>query len=334
MLKKRLFFCIYILLACSVLRGIFYFQHLASPLSLSSPEIVEIAPGTGFNRVLARLADQGAVTHPFDLKLFGRLSGKAQAIQAGEYELVPGMTHEDLLDKLVAGEVVMHQVIIVEGRTLMQALVALQEHPGVTAELSPENRDQLQQLLSSEVYPEGMIFPDTYRFSSGTTDRALLLQGRDLMQQVLEEEWSARDVGLPYDTPYEALIMASIIEKETGRRDEREQIAGVFVRRLQRGMRLQTDPTVIYGMGERFQGNLTRTDLRTPNPYNTYLNKGLPPTPIALPGRDSIHASLHPDQGDTLYFVARGDGSHYFSTTLEEHEQAVQQYQLGSESEP
>jgi len=203
----------------------------------------------------------------------------------------------------------------------------------ITATLDADNpeqlRAQLQQLLQTEKYPEGLVFPDTYNFRRGTTDRDLLLRASDTMQKILAEEWQGRDVGLPYSEPYEALIMASIIEKETGLASERQQIAGVFIRRLQQRMRLQTDPTVIYGLGDSYDGDLTRTDLRTASPYNTYLNSGLTPTPIALPGREAIFASLHPDESDTLYFVARGDGSHYFSSSLEEHQRAVRQYQLG-----
>ena len=200
----------------------------------------------------------------------------------------------------------------------------------IASEDESELKSALQSLLQSENYPEGLIFPDTYNFSRGTTDKALLERAAETMQEILAQEWPGRNVGLPYSNPYEALIMASIIEKETGLASEREQIAGVFIRRLNQGMRLQTDPTVIYGMGESYDGDLTRTDLRTATPYNTYMNSGLPPTPIALPGREAIAASLHPDQGDTLYFVARGDGSHYFSSTLQEHQQAVQQYQLSN----
>ncbi|MEX2367612.1 MAG: endolytic transglycosylase MltG, partial [Pseudohongiellaceae bacterium] len=188
-----------------------------------------------------------------------------------------------------------------------------------------------KQAMGIDRHPEGMIFPDTYNFTRGTSDLEILRRANRLLEQVLEQEWQARDVGLPYDGPYQALIMASIIEKETAVAAEREQIAGVFVRRLQRGMRLQTDPTVIYGLGALFDGDLTRADLRRQSPYNTYLNNGLPPTPIALAGREAIAASLHPEQGDTLYFVARGDGSHQFSATLEEHNAAVQRYQINRE---
>ena len=329
--RKQILLWLYIILACSILRGIFFFVHINSPLQLDDEYSIEVVPGTTFNRLVTRLTNAGITEFAFDIRLYGRLSGRADQIKAGEYLLNPGMTHRGFLAKLVAGEVVTHQVILVEGWTLTQALNAIQSNPMVTTTLDPDDQPQLQGLLNTPNYPEGMVFPDTYNFSRGINDADLLVRAYELMQSVLAEEWAARDVGLPYETPYEALVMASIIEKETGLASEREQIAGVFVRRLQRGMRLQTDPTVIYGLGSAFDGDLTRANLRSPSAYNTYLNSGLPPTPIALPGRESIFASLHPDQGDTLYFVARGDGSHYFSSNLEEHERAVEQYQLGLE---
>ena len=327
--KQRILLWLYILLACTVLRSIFFVLNINSPLKLEESVLVEVAPGTTYTRIVSRLASDGIITHPFDSRLHGRLSGNANRIQAGEYELVPGITSRDLLALLVAGDVVIHQVALLEGWTLSQALEVIQSHEMIEITLDPKDRESLQVLLGAESYPEGLIFPDTYNFSRGTADSDILLRAKNMMDQVLAEEWEARDVGLPYESPHDALIMASIVEKETGLQMERQQIAGVFIRRLQQGMRLQTDPTVIYGLGEEFDGNLTRADLREVTPYNTYRINGLPPTPIALPGRDSIFASLHPDQSDTLYFVAKGDGSHYFSSTLEEHEQAVQQYQLG-----
>lgn len=329
--RRHLLLWAWILIACGLLRAVFFIQNINAPLGLDAAYSVDVSTGSTFTRLVNRLADEGVLDNPFDVRLYARLSGRADDIKAGEYSLTPGMTPRDLLDKLVAGEVIIHQVILPEGWTLRQALAAIQNHPMIVASIAPEEPEQIQAILGTDVYPEGMIFPDTYNFSRGTSDLDLLRRAFALMQNVLASEWAGRDVGLPYDTPYEALIMASIIEKETGLASERTRIAGVFTRRLQRGMRLQTDPTVIYGLGDNFDGDLTRADLRRQSPYNTYLNAGLPPTPIALPGRDSIHASLHPDQSDTLYFVARGDGSHYFSSTLEEHERAVQQYQSGNQ---
>jgi UPF0755 protein len=331
--RKQLLLWGWIIIACGVLRGVFFLQHINAPLILAEPYTADVSAGTTFNRLVTRLANAGIIDNPFDVRLYARLSGRANNIKAGEYALMPGMTSRDLLDKLVAGDVIVHQVVLLEGWTLSQALAAIQDHPMITASLDPSDPEALQTALGSPVYPEGMIFPDTYNFSRGVTDHELLRRAYQKMAEVLAEEWPGRDVGLPYDDEYDALIMASIIEKETALASERQQIAGVFVRRLQQGMRLQTDPTVIYGMGENFSGDLTRADLRRQSPYNTYLNVGLPPTPIALPGRESIHASLHPDQGDTLYFVARGDGSHQFSSSLEEHERAVQQFQLGRQQD-
>jgi len=341
--KKKVLLWVYIVLACSVLRGIFFLQHINSPIQLDvshseqrgleSGYSIVIEPGTTFTGLVSRLAAEGILDHPFDVRLYGRFSGLANSIKAGDYLLTPEMTPRMLLEKLVKGDVIIYQVVVLEGWTLAQALTAIQNHPMITATLDADNpeqlRAQLQQLLQTEKYPEGLVFPDTYNFRRGTTDRDLLLRASDTMQKILAEEWQGRDVGLPYSEPYEALIMASIIEKETGLASERQQIAGVFIRRLQQRMRLQTDPTVIYGLGDSYDGDLTRTDLRTASPYNTYLNSGLTPTPIALPGREAIFASLHPDESDTLYFVARGDGSHYFSSSLEEHQRAVRQYQLG-----
>ena len=344
--KKRILLWVYILVACTLVRGIFFIQHINAPLQftaelteqlneqLENEYRIEVEAGSTFNRIVNSLAADGLIEYPFDLRLYGRLSGKANTIKAGDYQLTEGMSALDLLEKMIAGQVIVYQVVLVEGWTLIQALDAIQSHPMVTSTLASDNQSELksalQSLLQSEKYPEGLIFPDTYNFSRGTTDRVLIERAAETMQDVLAEEWPGRDVGLPYNNPYDALIMASIIEKETGLASEREQIAGVFIRRLNQGMRLQTDPTVIYGLGESYDGDLTRTDLRTATPYNTYMNSGLPPTPIALPGREAIAASLHPGQGDTLYFVARGDGSHYFSSTLQEHEQAVQQYQLSN----
>jgi len=327
--NKKWLFWGWVILLSTVLRLVFFFQHVHAPLALDAEYPIDVSTGTTFNRLVNRLAESGVITHPFDARLYGRLSGRANAIKAGEYALTPGMALPDLLDKLIAGDVIVHQVVLVEGWTLAQALAAIQSHPMVQDTLVEPAPGELQSLLGTARYPEGRIFPDTYHFSRGTSDSELLQRAYKLMEEVLEREWLGRAMDLPYATPDEALVMASIIEKETALASERDLIAGVFVRRLQRRMRLQTDPTVIYGLGPDFSGNLTRADLRSPSPYNTYLNAGLPPTPIALPGRESIHAALHPAEGDTLYFVARGDGSHQFSSTLEEHERAVVQYQLG-----
>jgi len=216
-----------------------------------------------------------------------------------------------------------------EGWTFQQALNHLQEQEKLSATLAGLNAQQLSAALALEgLNPEGLFFPDTYQYVYGDSDVTILKRARKLMTEVLDEAWSNRAESLPYNSAYEALIMASIVERESGHASEREDIAGVFVRRLRKGMRLQTDPTVIYGMGVAYDGNLRKKDLRKPTPYNTYVIKGLPPTPIALPGKEAIEATMHPAPGDALYFVAKGDGSHQFSASLEEHNRAVQHYQV------
>ena len=231
------------------------------------------------------------------------------------------------MHQLVDGDVHLHTVTIVEGWRFSQALAAIRGHPAVeTTELSPQ--ELMKALGKSGIHPEGQFFPDTYSFPRGTKDVDLLGQAHRALEAALEEAWQDRDTGIPLTGPYDALILASIVEKETALDRERAEIAGVFARRLEKGMRLQTDPTVIYGLGDSFDGNLRRSDLNRDGPYNTYRRKGLPPTPIALTGAASLKAAVRPAEGSTLFFVATGDpdGSHYFSTTVEEHNQAVQRY--------
>lgn len=312
------------------LRVALFHDRIEQPLRLSAPHVLEVPPGSNFTRIARELEAAGILSGANDLLRYARFKGLANLIKAGEYEIPTGLRAHELLALLVSGRVRYHQVTLVEGWTLQQALQVLQAHPAITPVLDASDAAALQAAFGSASYPEGRFFPETYTFTRGTSDLAVLQQAQVLMQQQLDELWPGRDANLPIATPDEALILASIIEKETGVAGERAEIAGVFVRRLQLNMRLQTDPTVIYGLGASFDGNLTRTHLQTDTPYNTYTRSGLPPTPIALPGRASLEASLHPAAGDTLYFVARGDGSHYFSRTLEEHEQAVRQYQLGN----
>jgi UPF0755 protein len=318
-----------LLLAIAGVRAIIFFQRLDAPLALTDARIVLVEPGTSFSRVVRELQADSVLPGGPDLVIYARLEGSASRIKAGEYELAPGLTARGFLQKLVSGDVVYHQVQILEGWTLRQALDALHAQPALVAELDADDPQAIQVAFGVTEYPEGQFFPDTYNYTRGTSDVELLQRARGLMQQQLDTAWQTRDAGLPYATPQEALIMASIIEKETAVAAERPQIAGVFIRRLQRNIRLQTDPTVIYGLGASFDGNLTRAHLEADTPWNTYTREGLPATPIALPGKASIEASLHPDQSENLYFVATGDGTHYFSATLEEHNRAVQQYQLG-----
>lgn len=317
-----------------VLGGILGFQQLEhrwqQRLALPTGGLpVVIAPGESLRTVAARLHGEGILPYPSLLILYARWTGIDQRIKHGEYLLTPGLTSPQLLELFQSGKVIQYQVTLPEGRTLLQAQEILAAQPALDAVLEGPEDARLLELIKPYSHPEGLFFPDTYHYSRGASDLQLLRRAHLKMAEVLDREWQGRAPGLPYESPYEALIMASIIERETGLPEEREQIAGVFVRRLQRGMRLQTDPSVIYGKGDEFDGNLRRVDLDDENnTYNTYRHGGLPPTPIALPGAASIHAALHPADGTELYFVARGDGGHQFSTTLAEHESAVRQYQL------
>jgi UPF0755 protein len=302
-------------------------QRLNAPLNLQSSYILNIAPGSNFTRLIRQLREAGIVDNE-DLLYYVRYHDLANRIRAGEYELVAGMTPLALLQLVLDGKVIEYQIRLGEGWTLREALLAVQAHPAITTTLDAHDPAALQTAFGTMQYPEGGFFPETYNFTRGTTDRELMRRAKALMDATLARAWAERDAGLPYMTEYEVLVMASIIEKETGLSSEQAEIAGVFVRRLQQNMRLQTDPTVIYGIAN-FDGNLTRAHLQADTPYNSYTRAGLPPTPIALPGRGAIFASVHPAQGDALYFVAKGDGSHYFSATLEEHNAAVKRYQLG-----
>ncbi|WP_462319785.1 endolytic transglycosylase MltG [Halochromatium sp.] len=296
--------------------------------------LFEIPAGTRLRDLAERLTDEGLITDPFFFIGFAYQEGLQDQIKAGEYALVEGMRPPDLLRLFASGRSVQYPVTLIEGRTFREAVDGLANNPMLKHELSGLGDAELMERVGIEdEHPEGWLFPDTYLISRNSTDLEVLQRAHARMQQVLSEEWEGREEGLPLETPYEALILASIIEKETGLAEERPDIAGVFVRRLQRGMRLQTDPTVIYGMGDDYDGNIRRQDLRRETPYNTYVIDGLPPTPIALPGREAIHAALHPAAGDTLYFVSRGDGSHHFSETLREHNCAVRKYQLGGRCE-
>lgn len=305
-------------------------QYMQSSIrTIEQPLPYTVSSGASLISVANDLEQRGIIVHPSYLVWYARWQGKADHIEAGDYVLLPDMSPANLLDQLVSGDVIQYSVTIPEGWTFRQLVNALNENSKLEHELKGLDTNEIMTKLGlPEQHPEGVFFPDTYLFSEGTSDTTLLRQAYMAMAQRLESEWQQRDPDLPYQTPYEALIMASIIEKETAVPNERQKIAGVFVRRLQKNMRLQTDPTVIYGLGDRFDGNIRRRDLKAPSPYNTYLNKGLPPTPIALPGGEAIYAALHPEQGDELYFVARGDGSHQFSATIEEHNAAVRQYQL------
>ncbi len=292
--------------------------------------LFKIRPGTRLRTLAERLTDEGLISDPYFFIALAYQKRLQDQIKAGEYALADGMRPLDLLTMFASGRSVQYPVTLIEGRTFREAVESLADNEILDHELTGLSDAELMQRLGIEdEHPEGWLFPDTYLVSRNSTDVEVLKRAHARMKQVLSEEWEARAEDLPIETPYEALILASIIEKETGLAEERPDIAGVFVRRLQKGMRLQTDPTVIYGMGDDYDGNIRRADLRRATPYNTYVIDALPPTPIALPGREAIHAALQPAPGDALFFVARGDGSHHFSATLKEHNCAVRQYQLG-----
>ena len=284
--------------------------------------------GASLHRIARDLADRGVLANPKALVVYARWHGRAGAIKAGEYRIEAGTTAITLLDQLIAGRVVQHPLTLVEGWTFKQMMAAIATDDRLEHTLIGLAEDAIMARLGlAGQHPEGRFFADTYYFPRGTSDVAFLRRAHTAMSDFLDDAWAKRERGLPLKSPREALILASIVEKETGESSERPRIAGVFVARLRKGMRLETDPTVIYGMGEAFDGNLRRRDLRTDTPYNTYTRKGLPPTPIAMPGAAAIHAVLHPHTDDALFFVAKGDGSHHFSATYEEHQQAVNRYQ-------
>jgi UPF0755 protein len=303
---------------------------LHSPIAVDDAGVdFVIESGTSFRTVSDNLVALGIIDNSRAFRVYARWTGKANAVQAGDYHIRAGVTPVELLEQFTSGDVKLYSFTIIEGWNQYELMQALHDHDYIETTLADEDWPALlEELGASGAHPEGLFLPETYRFPRNTSDRNVLRQSFELMQQVLTEEWSQRAADTAVTTPYEALILASIIEKETARTDERPRISGVFTRRLAKRMRLQTDPTVIYGIGPAFNGNLTRRDLRTDTPYNTYTRGGLPPTPIAMPGRAAIHAALHPAAGDELYFVATGlgDGSHAFSATKEEHDAAVAEY--------
>ena len=308
-----------------------YWQsRLDAPITVEESTLYEVPRGASYHRIMADLTEQGIIAENWPFKVLAYLSPDSlPQLRAGEFMIEPGMSGRELLSLLSSDEVVTYSLTIPEGWTFEDMRDALAKAP----KLAQLTRDMSSEQLMAELgqpdqHPEGRFFPDTYRYHKGVSDLEILRQAYERMQTELAQAWETRDEGLPLDSPYEALIMASLIERETGVDGERREIAGVFVRRLERGMRLQTDPTVIYGMGEDYNGNITRADLRRATPYNTYVIDGLPPTPIALPGRAALQAAVDPAEGNTLYFVAKGDGSHHFSRTLNEHNAAVRRYIL------
>jgi UPF0755 protein len=317
-----------VLLAAAALTANHFWRSLHEPLSIAEEgEWLDVPSGTPLRRISTELGERGILKYPWLLTWYGRFNGAATQIRAGEYRVPSGTTPATLLDQLTSGAVYLHQFTIVEGWRFTDMLAALRAHPAIVAtELDGEAI--MAQLGAPGVHPEGQFFPDTYRFPRGTLDVDLLRTAHAALQARLQQAWEMRDPDIAITTPYEALILASIIEKETALASERPLISGVFHERLKRQMRLQTDPTVIYGLGEAFDGNLRRQDLNRDTPYNTYTRAGLPPTPIALAGAAALEAAVRPEMSGALFFVATGlpDGSHYFSRTLEEHERAVAAY--------
>ena len=324
------------LLLGAAVAAVDFVRFLHGPLrpGAREPLTLVVEPGSAVTRIARDLAAAGWLERPLYFRLAARISGAARRIQAGEYVIPPDQSPHRLLERMVAGDVKIYNLTVIEGWTFAQMLDAVRAHPAIEHTLAGDaGADAVMETLGHPgQHPEGRFFPDTYQFPRATTDVALLRRAYRRMQRVLEEEWAQREDDLPLDTPYEALILASIIERETGVPEERARIAGVFVERLERGMRLQTDPTVIYGLGDEFEGDLRFRHLRTDTPYNTYTRGGLTPTPIALPSRAAIHAALHPERRGELYFVSTGDGRHVFSKTLEEHNRAVIEYQLGGDA--
>lgn len=307
-----------------------YDEFRRTPLNLEQGGLIyQVPKGASLASIAQNLESAGIIADARYLQWYGRYTGQASRIRAGEYRLTDDLLPDTLLALLVSGRSVTYSLTLLEGWNIRQVRAAVAGHEALTHTLEGVDDNELMARLGRPgEHPEGRFFPETYQFTRGMTDLEFLGRALQTMDQELADAWAQRSADVPLTTPYEALILASIVEKETGQADERGEIAGVFARRLVKGMKLQTDPTVIYGIGERFDGNIRRRDLVEDTPYNTYVHAGLPPTPICMPGRDALRAAVNPAPGKTLFFVARGDGSHAFSATLDEHNAAVRKYQL------
>jgi UPF0755 protein len=323
----RRLFALMILLALLATAGVGYYAYRPLPLP-ATPFEFTLKQGSSLKGMARDMQQAGLLEQDWAFVWLARLLDKSGQLKAGKYALKRPVTPLELLDILDKGLVVQGQVSVIEGWTFRQLRAALNASPDVAHDtLSLSDVEILQRIGAAESHPEGLFFPDTYNFAPGSSDLTIFRSAYQAMQRNLQEAWAGRDADLPLQTPYQALILASIIEKETGAPGDRAMIAGVFVNRLRRDMLLQTDPTVIYGLGEKFDGNLRKRDLLADTAYNTYTRGGLTPTPIALPGRAALQATLHPAKTDALYFVARGDGSSQFSGSLAAHNRAVDQYQ-------
>lgn len=302
-------------------------QFLTQPIpSLTENKVITVPKGASSRSVANLLFKEQIIHQPNWFVLYLKYLGKANQIKAGEFEIQAGWTLDELIDALIKGKTVTYPVTIIAGETFQQALSRIQGADKMQHQLGQMKNAELAKKLGIHGHLEGQLLPETYFYSSGDEDLELVKRSHRALKKILNEAWATREKGLPLKTPYEALILASIVEKETGYAPERSTIAGVFVNRLRKGMRLQSDPTVIYGMGEKYDGNIRKKDLQTKTPYNTYRINGLPPTPIALASADAIRAVMHPAKTDALYFVANGDGQHRFSKTLKEHNRAVRDY--------
>jgi len=312
-----------------VIMWVQYRQFRDSALDLPEQALLyTVSPGSSLNQLAYDLSSRNIIEYPRFFILLGREMDVARRLQAGEYILQQGLTPRTLLQQLVDGKVTQYELTLIEGHNFREMLLRIRENPVLVQTLTDESDAEIMEKLGHPgQHPEGRFLPDTYYFTRGMTDIDFLARAWQAMNDQLTLAWEKREEGLPFETPDEALILASIVEKETGAVEERPIIAGVFVRRLQKGMRLQTDPTVIYGMGEAYDGNIRKRDLLEDTPYNTYTRAGLPPTPIAMPGVDAIRAVLHPARGKSLYFVSMGEGKHYFSSTLKQHNLAVEKFQ-------
>ena len=327
-MRKSVTFLIFVMLMAGVAFGVYRWatNEYTSPGPLQQALRVEVAPGSSVRGVIRQLGDRGVINDPRAVTLYLRAHDLHPKIKAGTYEFPAGVSPAEVIKMLEQGVVVLEQLTVVEGSTFAELRRALEKHPQVTSTLKGKTDAQVMALIGhANEFPEGRFFPDTYRFAAHTTDADILKLAYDSMARVLAQAWEQKREGLPITTPYEALTLASIVEKETGLASDRRRIAGVFTTRLRTGMRLQSDPTVIYGIGARYDGDIRTKDLSTDTPYNSYTRGGLPPTPIALPGRESVMAVVQPEETGDVFFVATGDGtgSHHFSKTLEEHNEAV-----------
>jgi UPF0755 protein len=331
LIKKLFFFLVLTAIAVLAAAAAFIAWWAQQPIIGTDAQPIEftVLSGSGVRGTAQQIAEAHVPVNPTLLTLLARVTGKSTKLKAGSYELKPGATPLRLIEQLVRGEFAQESLAVIEGWTFRQMRQAIAEHPNLKHDtVKWSDQELLAKVAPDYKYPEGLFFPDTYLFAKGSSELQVYKQAHAALLKRLNEAWEQRDPSVPYKTPYDALIMASIVEKETGLKSDRDKVAGVFVNRLKRGMLLQTDPTVIYGMGDKYNGKIRKRDLETDTPYNTYTRAGLPPTPIALPGAASLAAALRPAETDALYFVSRGDGTSHFSNNLDEHNRAVRKYQL------